>query len=252
MHTSTLYPELRTVYLSEVVDGGDAPIFRVSHKAARKRPWNAPDLEVEGSTKEVVFEDSSPSGVWGQVFVAINNAKKLNGMPGPYPTAVSGPEMYGFSSETVIGLCQSLWGIDEYVKAGFKLNADVPSIVWENGPFSSRSLAYTSAKTQLSQMHSLLLRDLTDSKAVRKSLVEAYEGSGASSDHVGAVFDGKRHPASLGAAMIDKYVEVFWPYDDEWYLAQVKGFDRKKSRLRSHTRSIMIPKPSSLQLIKYV
>ena len=77
-------------------------------------------------------------------------------------------------------------------------------------------------------MHSLLLRDLSDTKAVRKSLVEAYEGSGASEDHVGAVFDGKRHPASLGAAMIGKYVEVYWPYDSEWYLAQVNSYNRKK------------------------
>ena len=143
MYSSTLYRTPNGVLARSSTVATRGPIFRVSHKAARRRAWNAPDIEVESDAsvvEEVTFEAGTPSAVWLQVLLAVNKAKKLNGIGGPYPTAVSGPEMYGISHEDVIGLCQTLEGVDAYVDAGYELKKEnVTSIEWGEGPFASRA-----------------------------------------------------------------------------------------------------------------
>ena len=93
---SRVDPNGRTYYDSEILDGGDTPLFRVT-------PRDAPHLRVERE---------SASGVW----VAIANA--VNAIRGGQRSkvTVSGTEMYGLSHPLVSILIQELPGVERLRK----------------------------------------------------------------------------------------------------------------------------------------
>ncbi|EAY19425.1 F/Y-rich N-terminus family protein [Trichomonas vaginalis G3] len=89
---STTEPNKTVVYISEVLDNGDAPLFRVTTE--------------DGSAK---FEGATPTAPWSTI---LKTSAKLNNIQGR-ALAVSGPEMYLFSNQQVYNLMMQLPDIDK-------------------------------------------------------------------------------------------------------------------------------------------
>jgi len=93
--------EKRAVYINDIIDGGDKPVFRVTCKDDPSR----------------VYTSDSPSGVWSNV---LKDAHKLSGKPLPVvkggrAVAVSGPTQFGLAYSIVQRLVEELPGAEECI-----------------------------------------------------------------------------------------------------------------------------------------
>ncbi|CAG8744232.1 11387_t:CDS:2, partial [Dentiscutata heterogama] len=84
----------RTTYTSEILDGGDTPIFQVTAEDQPGRKFSA----------------SSSSGVWKKILDEIN----IQGVPSK--THASGPEMLGLSHLGITKYIQELPGAEKCTK----------------------------------------------------------------------------------------------------------------------------------------
>ncbi|XRB03887.1 transforming growth factor beta regulator [Pycnococcus provasolii] len=121
---SRVDPNGRTYYDSEILDGGDTPLFRVT-------PRDAPHLRVERE---------SASGVW----VAIANA--VNAIRGGQRSkvTVSGTEMYGLSHPLVSILIQELPGVERLRKFKPQISfasQELPTGFWRGSAASQQAAA---------------------------------------------------------------------------------------------------------------
>lgn len=93
------YPSMKefstkTLYVSEILDNGEEPIFRVT---------------CEGTAP---IEANTPSGAWAEVGKRVNDVKeKLTGKR--MFTQLSGPEMFGLSHPSIVYLMQEMPGANE-------------------------------------------------------------------------------------------------------------------------------------------
>ena len=81
----------RVLYISRILDGGDAPIF-----------------EVESCETGEKWQASSTSGVWAQVMKRINDFSADKGGVKRASGVVSGPDMFGLSNPSVVKSIQEL------------------------------------------------------------------------------------------------------------------------------------------------
>ena len=92
MYTSVQDPTAKVKYTSEILEGPQGPVFRVTH---------------EGGFP--IFEAASSSAVWLQVLRAVNEKKVSLGMQAK-GTAISGPEMMGFANKRIAAVLEGLDG----------------------------------------------------------------------------------------------------------------------------------------------
>jgi len=96
---STLDPEQRVGYISEIIDVDNKPMFKVT-------PTDCPDNAVIAST---------PTSAWTDILTRINNLKTPQ-MGKRQVVSVSGPEYFGFSNSTIAKEIQELPGADKCSK----------------------------------------------------------------------------------------------------------------------------------------
>ncbi|KAK9845519.1 hypothetical protein WJX81_008428 [Elliptochloris bilobata] len=112
-YASRRNPEVRVAYECEILDGGDAPLFRLIAEDDRDHPLTGPTA-------------SAPwTAVVRQVAVRRAEIEAARGDPPPGPRAglpsVSGPEYFGFAAPTIARLIQELPGAE---RCGAHLNTD--------------------------------------------------------------------------------------------------------------------------------
>ncbi|KAL6064802.1 F/Y-rich N-terminus-domain-containing protein [Balamuthia mandrillaris] len=88
-------PSLKCVYTSEILDGKDGPLFRVSPSVGGR-----------------VITASTASGAWTEIVKTVNGLK-LEKTGKRLFTTVSGPEMFGYSHPTIAKLIQDLPGAEK-------------------------------------------------------------------------------------------------------------------------------------------
>jgi hypothetical protein len=101
-------PERKTTYFNEIIDNGDAPIFRVSAEDDLENPIDAP----------------SPTAAWKTIIERVN-VVKAERTGKRMQTTVSGPEYFGFSHPSIAKLIQELPNSDKclaYKAKEFVLN----------------------------------------------------------------------------------------------------------------------------------
>lgn len=101
-------PDRKTTYINEIIDNGDAPIFRVSAEDDLENPIDAP----------------SPTAAWKTIIEKVN-AVKAERTGKRMQTTVSGPEYFGFSHPSIAKLIQELPNSDKclaYKAKEFVLN----------------------------------------------------------------------------------------------------------------------------------
>jgi len=96
---STLDPEQRVGYISEIVDEDNKPMFKVT-------PTDCPENSVTAAT---------PTSAWTEILTRINNLKTPQ-MGKRQVVSVSGPEYFGFSNSTIAKEIQDLPGADKCAK----------------------------------------------------------------------------------------------------------------------------------------
>lgn len=103
IHTSYVHPKTTTTYTSEILDGGNRPLFRVTVK----------------DDPNTSFESESPSGCWLQVMKRIDDNMAQNEKRSV--VTVSGPAFFGFADERVRDLIKQLPNADKCQPYGHKL-----------------------------------------------------------------------------------------------------------------------------------
>eukprot|EP00727_Mastigamoeba_balamuthi_P008091 m51a1_g3902 putative transforming growth factor beta regulator 1 (387) ;mRNA; f:117802-119534 len=94
-YTSMTTIDAKATYISEILDGGDAPKFRVTC--------------IEEGKKDTVIEGATASGVWAEIHKRADAVKESVSGKRQF-TQLSGPEMYGYSNTTIAKLIQDLPG----------------------------------------------------------------------------------------------------------------------------------------------
>jgi len=102
-------PEGTATYVSEVKDGGAAPIFEV---------WQEPETPPEDDVIAPRFQSSTSTGAWTSVFkaAAAVRGKELT-------NSASGPDFFGFSNNTIQMMIEMLPGVENclnYQKKNFE------------------------------------------------------------------------------------------------------------------------------------
>jgi hypothetical protein len=106
MSASLTYPLEKARWFSEIVDGGDAPIFRVT---------------MDGC-KRTVFEGSSPTAPWAAALRAVSAARRN----GSRVASISGPEAFLLASPVVVYLIQKMPGAEKCLRYVFREVTDHP------------------------------------------------------------------------------------------------------------------------------
>ena len=101
-------PEQKTRWISEIVDGGESPLFLVY-------PENDP---------ENVFQGATPTAPWSQAMKAIANLKSDKGRA----PSISGPEAFLLTQPAVINLIQNLPNARKCTQYKFKSVGPVPQV----------------------------------------------------------------------------------------------------------------------------
>eukprot|EP01090_Pellita_catalonica_P016153 TRINITY_DN4558_c0_g1_i1.p1 TRINITY_DN4558_c0_g1~~TRINITY_DN4558_c0_g1_i1.p1 ORF type:complete len:541 (+),score=110.11 TRINITY_DN4558_c0_g1_i1:94-1716(+) len=101
LYPSFRNPEVRIKYASEIVDGGNEPVFVVEPLFEDGEPCKENERIIA----------TTPSGAWTEVVKRVNSLK-LEKTGKRLFTTVSGPEMFGFSHATIAKLIQDLPGAD--------------------------------------------------------------------------------------------------------------------------------------------
>ena len=97
LYASTLDPNKRTRYTSEILDIGDQmPLFRVTMD---ERP-------------DIFYEGNSPTSPWNLILKRVLELRTTNN---PKALSVSGPEFYGLAAPAVIYLIQNMEGAEKCV-----------------------------------------------------------------------------------------------------------------------------------------
>ena len=219
LYTSVQDPKAKVTYTSEILEGPQGPVFRVTH---------------EGGFP--IFEAASSSAVWLQVLRAVNEKKVSLGMQAK-GTAISGPEMMGFANKRIAAVLE---GIDGALKCeGYVFRAQRQGNVGSGGGGASGRKRKKSAEKEGEHGSGKSRSKPKSKKSKTKESVDG-RGAGRKESLLNTLKKGSADleiMAKEEAAAILKTLQALAPYTVDFSALFDTGIGKLVNRLRKHQDS---------------